>query len=173
MNKYKKAFCGLVACMIVFPGCNGDRARVNKYILEIPKSLNTARIANGELQWQERLRNRFKFKGKQATYMLTDIVLLKDGEEVRNSVFRNTGRKDQYYILLGKGQVIVDFGSKMVGTAGCGGISFHRHSGNRMVLCLNYSLQEAMGVAIGDPKGGLPEPSFSSQGRKVEWQYWK
>ena len=141
----------------------------HKYRFPYPEIFTTWQINSQELSWQDSLVKRLKYSRTPVIYALTDINFYRDGKLVEKSVYQNTSRKNQFYILLDNDFLIIDLGIQKVGTAGTGAISYHRNPDGNIVVCLNYSLQNAIGVPLGTPKMDYPEPEFGE--KEVRWDY--
>lgn len=136
------------------------------YVFRVSKSFKTIIMTAQEKEWGASLIKRYG--APSATFLLTDLPVYVDGHLVRSAVYRNVERDGQFLVMDSQWKhVVVDFRLKQVGTSGTGGISFHCHRGGRVVICLNYTLRDAIGVPVGNPKTESPAPVFA--GDEVSW----
>lgn len=112
----------------------------HEYRLPYPEAFTTWQINSKEISWRDSLVKKLKYAVIPVIYALTDISFYRDGKLIEKSVYQNTSRENQFYIRLEENLLIIDFGKQQIGRAGSGGILFHRHPDENIVICLNYSL---------------------------------
>ena len=118
---------------------------------------------------------RFNYKDSVIVYSLTDIKLKCNGRAYNNIVYQNQLDTMQFLIDLtqineNKYYLVVNTNKKSIGIPGTGGISYHRTTSNKHIICLN-GYNTSNGVSIDDNmKGGFPTPEFGKD--VITWYFY-
>jgi hypothetical protein len=138
-----------------------------RYQLALLQTFKTSVILQDEDIWRKALIS--KYKCSYAVYMKTDLIVKDHGRISAIPIYQNLKKKDQFLVKTDRNIAIVDFGEKLVGTAGCGGIEFFYHKNGRMVFCYNYASENLFCVPVGSPKSESVEPVFLD--KQVYWTW--
>lgn len=172
-------FCFAILSILAFAGCDKapgpqhtDRPPARKYTLSIPEHFKTVEYSDDLANWTNSLLKNLGYSRSRNTcieFVQTDIPLYESGNRIEGAVY--VSRDNSRLFLVSRGELIVDFDRRVVGTGGCGGMSKHATPSGRMwVILVPSQRQSIYGVTLGDEKMDAAEPSFG-KGSAVTYFY--
>lgn len=177
----KTAFgsCLLILAAYVVISCDQSKTKTpetppaRKYTLSIPEHFKTGEYTDDLANWTSSLLKNLDYNRSRNTcieFLQTDIPLHQDGNRIEGAVY--VSRENSRLFLVSRGELIVDFDRRVVGTGGCGGMSKHATPSGRMwVILVPSQRQSIYGVTLGDDdKMDWPEPTFTKN-RAVAYSY--
>ena len=147
------------------------RAAQGRLALDFSKTWSTAQPSEPLVRWERSLRENLGHQGDSHVFLVTDLVLGVDGSQQHRRVYQGRANPAQFLVVPnGHHTVLVDRDQEAIGTMGVSGLTLHPDPSGQMVVCLQPSPGDILGMPLSDRgKTAADPPTFTAT--RVWWTW--